>query len=93
MDSCFSGRRAGFNSWVDHLQNFLVVTDLFDEYDLVVDTDTHRTSVYCTSCEDWIATYEGDEIRSMTQAQLHDRITDMHIPDDVVRFPRWWERL
>jgi hypothetical protein len=58
--------------------SFLVVSDLYDRYTVVVSVGTRQTSVYCEECEMWVNSYEGDQLSTQTQADLLEKIVEDH---------------
>lgn len=58
--------------------SFLVVSDLFKRYTIVVNTSTDATSVYCDECEVWVNRYDGDQLSTHTQEDLFETIIDDH---------------
>lgn len=58
--------------------SFLVVSDLFKRYTIIVNTATDATSVYCEECEVWVNSYEGDHLSTHTHDELLEMIVDDH---------------
>lgn len=63
---------------VDITIKFLVVSDLFERYTIVVNATTKSTSVYCEECGYWVNRYDGDQISRHTPDQLLEKIVDDH---------------
>lgn len=57
---------------------FLVVSDLFKRYTIMVEALNGYTSVYCEECEMWVAQYDGDQLSTQTADQLYEQIIDDH---------------
>jgi len=57
---------------------FLVVSDLFERYTIVMNASTKLTSVYCEECEMWVNQYEGDQLSTHTADELLEKIVDDH---------------
>jgi len=60
---------------------FIIITELFARYDLVVTPGTYQTDVYCRDCEKWVATYRGDEIQTLDSGELLEKILLDHSAD------------
>jgi hypothetical protein len=58
--------------------SFLVVSDLFDRYTIVVNTSTKHTSVYCDECEQWVGRWEGDQLSQHSPNDLKQLIVERH---------------
>jgi hypothetical protein len=57
---------------------YLVVSELFERYTLVVDPIVRTTSVYCEECEEWVAEYYGDQVSTDSPEELLGRIVEDH---------------
>jgi hypothetical protein len=57
---------------------FLVISDLFKRYTIVVSTFTDETSVYCEECEQWVARWEGEKLSAYSPEQLLGEIVEEH---------------
>lgn len=56
----------------------LVVDELFDRYTILIDAANKITSVYCTECEQWVNSYDGDQLTKQTEAELFSQIVTDH---------------
>jgi hypothetical protein len=57
---------------------FLVVSELFDRYTIVVNAVTKQTSVYCEECDQWVNRYEGDQLSRHSVEDLFEMIVEDH---------------
>ena len=57
---------------------FIVISDLFERYTIVVNALNDYTSVYCTECEHWIGQWPGDQLSSHSVDELYELIIDTH---------------
>ena len=58
--------------------SFLVVSDIFKRYTILVNTATDNTSIYCEACEVWVNWYDGDQLSTHTANELLERIVEDH---------------
>ena len=74
--------------------SFLVVSDLFKRYTIVVNTASRSTSIHCDECEIWVAQYEGDQLTTHTANELLERIVEDHehqvkgVPVEIAEEPK-----
>lgn len=57
---------------------FLVVPDLFKRYTIIVNPVTSTTSVYCDDCEQWVSTYSGNQIVTLSANDFLEKIVADH---------------
>lgn len=57
---------------------FLVISDLYERYTVVMNAATRNTSVYCEECGVWVERYEGDQLSRHTQNELLEKIVADH---------------
>jgi uncharacterized protein YaaW (UPF0174 family) len=62
----------------DDTFTFLVVSELFKRYTLIVDPIARRTSVYCDECDEWVADYEGERVTQDSPEELLEKIVRDH---------------
>lgn len=58
--------------------SFLVVSELFDRYTVVVNTTSGHTSVHCDECNEWVETYDGDMLSTQTTHEFLELIVADH---------------
>ena len=58
--------------------SFMVVSELFDRYTVVVNTTSGHTSVHCDECDEWVETYDGDMLSTQTTHEFLERIVADH---------------
>ena len=58
--------------------SFIVVSDLFERYTIVVNASTKSTSVHCDECEVWVNRYDGDQLSTHTPEELLGKIVEDH---------------
>jgi hypothetical protein len=58
--------------------SFLVVSDLFDRYTIVVNTATRSTNVYCEECDEWVERYDGEQLSQHSPNELYEKIVEDH---------------
>jgi hypothetical protein len=67
---------------------FIIVSDLFTRYTLIVEPVSVTTSVYCDSCEMYVSHYHDQVLAKYDEDELLERIVDDHSDDfpTTVRF-------
>jgi hypothetical protein len=75
--------RGALSDW-----QFIIVSDLFTRYTVIVEPVAATTSVYCDSCETWVAHYHDQVLAKYDEDELLERIVDDHSDDfpTTVRF-------
>jgi hypothetical protein len=63
---------------MDPDKHFIVVDTLFVNYDIVIDVQDKTTSVWCNSCEQWVGTYQGDALTTMSSTDFYEYIINEH---------------
>ncbi len=57
---------------------FLVIGDLFPGYTIMVSMSDDKTSVYCESCDQWVARWDGDKLSRHQPHELLELIVETH---------------